>query len=313
MWKLDSFWVGRISALKWMLVDPVSSSVIWPTLKCLNQQKMVLLRASPSTYILSELCQITWHRILLHEQPWYFGTLTFHLWPCSTSSGIRMPTGGVYIYTVYMHIYIYIYIQQLKHATHWNTHVGRISVVLTTHCTRVAARDFGLSSFYPSMSSVSSSPLSSWLVLPSSSSHPPPPPCPPSQRCCSGPAPSPVARILPVHTHTNAPTHTQLGSVMGDVHLYTSSTSVTLTKLSWRTALTPPHCLTQYKKKKKKNRLLFCLQLDGDCALCCSAFLFDLTSLWNSTGGEGSLFLKFLVQSLLLAVMHTKLRYTYYL
>lgn len=73
--------------------------------------------------------------------------------------------------------------------------------VLTIHCTRGAVEDSFLSSLYPSMLSVFSSPPSCWFLSPPSSSPPPSPPCPPSFHCCSGPALSLVPRIQATHTH----------------------------------------------------------------------------------------------------------------
>lgn len=84
--------------------------------------------------------------------------------------------------------------------------------VLTTHCTRGAAKNSFLSSLYPSMLSVFSSPPCSPFPSPLSSPPPPSPPCPPSHHCCSGPALSLVGRIQATHAHIDK--HTALGNTL---------------------------------------------------------------------------------------------------
>lgn len=84
---------------------------------------------------------------------------------------------------------------------------GVRSRVLTTHCTRGAAKASCLSWLYLSMlPSFSSSPPSCWFLSPLC--PPSPPPCPPSHRGCSGPALSLVGRIQATHAHVHARAHT---------------------------------------------------------------------------------------------------------
>lgn len=76
--------------------------------------------------------------------------------------------------------------------------------VLTTHCTRGAAKTSFLYFLYPCMLSICSFPPSCWFLSPRSRSSPPP--FPPSHHRCSGPVLSLVGRIQATracrHTHT---------------------------------------------------------------------------------------------------------------
>lgn len=109
--------------------------------------------------------------------------------------------------------------------------------------------DSFLSSLYPSMLSVFSSPPSCWFLSPPSSSPPPSPPCPPSFHCCSGPALSLVPRIQATHTHKQfwvtlwEYTSTQLGSKLSantHTHTTTHTQAYPQTQLSTSTVLTHP-------------------------------------------------------------------------
>lgn len=143
--------------------------------------------------------------------------------------------------------------------------------VLTIHCTRGAVEDSFLSSLYPSMLSVFSSPPSCWFLSPPSSSPPPSPPCPPSFHCCSGPALSLVPRIQATHTHTQA----VLGNSLR-IHFdtagfeaqrkHTHTHHYTHTSISTNTA---EHIHSPYTPPAQPhiNTQLDYLQLDGDCGI----------------------------------------------
>lgn len=144
--------------------------------------------------------------------------------------------------------------------------------VLTIHCTRGAVEDSFLSSLYPSMLSVFSSPPSCWFLSPPSSSPPPSPPCPPSFHCCSGPALSLVPRIQATHTHKQfwvtlwEYTSTQLGSKLSaNTHTHTplhTHTHKHTHKHSWA----HPQSLHTPAQSHINTQLDY-LQLDGDCGI----------------------------------------------